>query len=145
MGYQTLKYKNTMKINQDLMVFIQEIINQRKIKDGAYVINLDEHADTSTHWTALFCSKKEIVYFDSFGVEHVPEEIKEFIGNRKIKANIFWVQANNSIMRGYFFIGFIDFMLADKKLNDFTNLFFPYDFDKNDQAILSYFEDAWNR
>ena len=43
-------------------------------------------------------------------------------------------------MRGYFFIGFIDFMLADKKLID--NLFFPYDFDKNDQAILSYFEDA---
>ena len=45
-------------------------------------------------------------------------------------------------MRGYFFIGFLDFMLADKKLTDFTNLFFPYDFDKNDQAILSYFKDA---
>ena len=66
----------------------------------------------------------------------------EFIGNRKIKANIFWVQKNNSIMCGNFCIGFIDFMLADKKLTDFTNMFSPYDFDKNDQIILCYFKDA---
>ena len=45
-------------------------------KDGAYVINLDEYADVGTHWIALFCNKNEIVYFDSFGVKHVPEEIK---------------------------------------------------------------------
>ena len=45
-------------------------------------------------------------------------------------------------MCGYFCIGFIDFMLADKKLNNFTNLFSPYDFDNNDQIILSYFKDA---
>ena len=55
-----------------------------KIKDGAYVINLDEYADVGTHWIALFCNKNEIVYFDSFGVEHVPEKIKEFIGNKNI-------------------------------------------------------------
>ena len=53
-----------------------------QIKDGAYVINLDEHKDTGTHWIALFCKKNEIVYFDSFGVEHIPEEIKKFIGNK---------------------------------------------------------------
>ena len=100
----------------------------KQIKDGAYVINLDEHKDTGTHWIALFCNRNEIVYFDSFGVEHIPEEIKEFIGNRKIKANIFRVQANNSVMCGYFCIGFIDFMLAGKKLTDFTSLFSPYDF-----------------
>ena len=92
-----------------------------------------------------FVKKNEIVYFDSFGVEHIPKEIKEFIGNRNIKANIFWVQANNSVMCGYFCIGFIDFMLAGKNLIDFTNLFSPYNFDKNDQIILSYFKDAWNR
>ena len=46
-----------------------------KIKDGAYFINLDEYADVSTHWIALFCNRNEIVYFSSFGVEHVPEEI----------------------------------------------------------------------
>ena len=61
----------------------------KKIKDGAYVINLDEYGDVGTHWVALFCNKIEIVCFDSFGVEHVPKEIKEFVGNKNIKANIF--------------------------------------------------------
>ena len=91
-----------------------------------------------------FVKKNKIVYFDSFGVEHIPEEIKEFIGNKNTKANIVWIQANNSVMCSYFCIGFIDFMLADKKLTDYTNLFSPYDFDKNDSIILSYFKDAWN-
>ena len=50
----------------------------KKIKDGAYVINLDEYTDVDTHWIALFCKRSEIVYFNSFGVEHVPEEIKHF-------------------------------------------------------------------
>ena len=112
-----------------------------KIKHGAYVINLDEYADIGAHWIALFCNRNEIVYFDSFGVEHVPEEIKEFIGNKNIKANIFRVQANNSVMCGYFCIGFIDFMLAGKKLTDFTSLFSPNDFKKNNDIILSYFKD----
>ena len=102
----------------------------KKIKDRAYVINLDEYADVGTHWIALFCKKSEIVYFDSFGVEHVPEEIKEFVGNKNIKANIFRVQANNSVMYGYFCIGFIDFMLAGKKLSDFMSMLSPYEFEK---------------
>ena len=117
----------------------------KKIKDGAYIINLDEHADTGTHWVALFCKKNEIVYFDSFGVEHIPEKIKKFIGNKNIKANIYRVQASDSVMCGYFCIGFIDFMLAGKTLIDYTTLFSPHDFDKNDQKILSYLKDAWNR
>ena len=100
----------------------------KKIKDEAYVIDLDEYANTGTHWIALFCKKKEIIYFDSFSVEHIPEEIKKCIGNKNIKANIFRVQANDSVMCGYFCIGCIDIMLAGKKLTDFTNLFSPYDF-----------------
>ena len=91
----------------------------------------------------MYCRNNEIVYFDSFGVEYVPEEIKEFIGNKNKKANIFWVQANNSIMCGYICIAFIDFMLAGKTLVDFS-LFSPYDFEKNDSMILSYFKDEWN-
>ena len=91
----------------------------KKIKDGAYVINLDKYVDVGTHWIALFCKRNEIVYFDAFGVEHVSEEIKEFIGNKNIIANIFRVQANNSIMCRYFCIGSIDFMLAGKKTNWF--------------------------
>ena len=59
----------------------------------------------------------------------------------KTKANIFRLQANKPIMCGYLFIGFIDFMLAGKKLTDFTNMFFPYDYKKNDDIILSYFKD----
>ena len=114
----------------------------KKIKDGAYVINLDEHNDTGTHWIALFCMRNEVIYYDSFSVKHIPEEIKEFIDNKNIKANIFCVEANNSIICGYFCIGFIDFMLAGKTLTDYTNLFSPYDFNKNDQIILSYFKDA---
>ena len=89
-----------------------------------------------------FLKKNEIVYFDSFGVEHTPEEIKNFICNRNIKANVFRVQPNNSIMCDYFCIGFIDFILAGKTLIDYTNLFSPQDFDKNDQIIISYFKDA---
>ena len=66
----------------------------KKIKDGAYVINLDEYADVGTQWTTLFCNRNEIVYFDSFGVEHIPKEIKKFVRNKNIKANIFRVQEN---------------------------------------------------
>ena len=88
----------------------------KKIKVGTYVINLDKYADVGTHWIDFFCKRSEIVYFDSFGVEHVPEEIKEFIGNKNMKANIFRVQANNSVMCEYFeYVGLIDFMLASKK------------------------------
>ena len=95
-----------------------------------------------THWIALFCKKNKFVYFDSFGVEHIPKEIKKFIGNKNTKTNIYRIQANNSVMCGYFCIGFIDFMLARKTLTDYTALFSPHDFDKNDQIILSYLKDA---
>ena len=70
------------------------------------------------------------------------KKLKKFIGNRNIKADIFQVQANNSVMCGYFCIGFIDFMFAGKTLIDYTNLFSPYDFNKNDSIILNYFKDA---
>ena len=82
----------------------------KKIKDWAYVINLDEYVDVGTHWIALFCNINKIVYFDRFGVDHVPEEIKKFIGNKNINTNIFRVQANNSVMCGYFCIELIDFI-----------------------------------
>ena len=119
-----------------------------KIKDGTHVINLDEYADVGTHWTALFCNRNEIVYFNSFGVEHIPEEIKEFVNrtsssasqNKNIKANIFKVLANDLVMCGYFWIGFIEFMSASKKLTDYTKLFSPYDFKKNNNIILAYFK-----
>ena len=136
-NFEIQKYQNEPRFNG---VFSRNNF-PKKIKDWAYVINLDEYADVGTHWIALFCNKNEIAYFDSFGVEHVPEKIKEFVGNKNIKASIFRVQANDSVMCGYYFIGFIDFMLAGKKLIYFTNMFSPHDFEKNDDIILSYFKD----
>ena len=92
------------------------------IKDGTYVINV------GTHWSALF---------------EFPEEIKEFVGNKNIIANIFRAQANHSVICSNFCTGFIDFMLAGKKLTNFTSMFSPYDFKENDDIILSYFKNKW--
>ena len=72
-----------------------------------------------------------VTYFDSFGVEHIPKDIKIFINNKKIKTNIFRIQEYDSIMCGYFCIGFIDFMLAGKKFTEYTNRFSPNNFEKN--------------
>ena len=100
----------------------------KTIKNGAYVINLDEYADVGTHWIALYVSMElhsenhKVIYFDSFGVEHVPKEIKGF--------TLFRIEADNSIMYGDFFIGFIGFMFARKSLIDFASFFSPYDFKK---------------
>ena len=110
-----------------------------KIKDEAYVINLYEYSDIGTHWVALYVWNKNVTYFDSFGVEHIPKEIKTFISSKNIKTNIFRIQAYDSIMCGYFCIGLTDFMLARKTLNEFTNLFSPNSFKKNDDIILNYF------
>ena len=67
------------------------------------------------------------------------KKLKTFIWNKNTIANIFLVKGNNSIICGYFCIRFIDFMLAGKTLVDFTNMFFPHDFGKNNHIILSYF------
>ena len=105
--------------------------NWPKIKDGAYVISLDEYSDIGTHWVALYMSNNDVTYFDSFGVEHIPKEIKAFIDRSlSITTNIFRIQGYDSIMCGYFFIGFIDFMLAGKTWTEFTNLFSPNNFKK---------------
>ena len=82
----------------------------------------------------------DVTYFDSFGVEHIPKEIKAFIGRSlSVTTNIFRIQAFDSIMCGYFCTGFIDFMLAGKILTEFTNLFLPKKKKKNDDIILNNF------
>ena len=110
-----------------------------KIKKGAYVINLDEHENAGTHSIALFVKPKEVMYFDSFGIEHILNEINKFIGNKNIKSNIFRLQAYDSIMCRYYCIEFINYMLKGKTLLDYTNLFSPNDFKKNDQVIKRIF------
>ena len=81
----------------------------------------------------------DAAYFDSFGVENISKEINAFINNKNIKTNIFRIQPYDSIMCGYFCNGFIDFMLAGKTVTEFTNLFSPNNFKKNDDIILNYF------
>ena len=106
-----------------------------KIKDGAYVINLDEYYDIGTHWIVLYVNHKTVTYFDSFGIEHIPKGVKKFIGNRNIISNIYRMQNYDSVMCGYFCIGFIDYMFKGKSLADYTNLFSPNNFKKNDDII----------
>ena len=110
-----------------------------KINDGAYLTNLDEYSDIGTHWIAVYVKNNNITYFDSFGVEHIPKEIIKYIDRKNVIANIFRIQAYDSIMCGYFCIGFINFMLKGKSLTEYTNLFSPNDFKKNDDTILNYF------
>ena len=110
-----------------------------EIKDGAYVINLDEYSDIGTHWVVLHVNNKIVTYFDSFGVEHIPKEIKKSINNKNIMANIFRIRAYDSVMCGYFCIGFINYMFIGKSLTSYTNLFSPNNFKKNDSIILNYF------
>ena len=77
-----------------------------------------------------------VTYFDSFGVEHIPKEIKTFINNKNIKKYIFRIQTYDSLMCGYFCVGFIDFIVAGKTLTEFTNYFFsPNNLNKKEMII----------
>ena len=136
-------YQNEPKFNG---VFSRDNL-PNKIKDGPYTINLDQYSDIGTHWISLYV--KNITYFDSFGVEHVPKEIKKFIDrplpsaslSKNVILNIFRIHVYDSILCGYFCIGFINFMFTCKSLTDYTNIFSPNNFKKNDDIILNYFKD----
>ena len=87
-------YQNEPRFNG-----VYSIDNLTKIKDGAYIINLDEFPDIATHWGAFYVHNGDVTYFDSFGVEHIPKEIEAFINRSlSITTNIFRTQAYNSIM-----------------------------------------------
>ena len=87
----------------------------------------------------MYVRNNDVTYIDSFGVEHIPKEIKAFIDRSlSIATNIFRTRAYDSRMCGYFCIGFIDIMLAGKTLTEFTNLFSSNNFQKNDNIILNY-------
>ena len=79
-----------------------------------------------------------VTYFDSFRVKHIPKEIIKLIGNKTFVTNIYRVLAYDSVMGGYFRIWFIDFILKVKSLLDYTNLFSPNDYEKNDKIIFKY-------
>ena len=99
-----------------------------KIKDVLYVINLDEQSDIGTHWIDFYALNNNVTYFDNLGVEHIPKEIKKSVNKSIVVTNIFRIQTYDSVMCGYFCIGFIDFMIAGKTLTYLTNLFSINDF-----------------
>ena len=111
--------------------------NLPKIKDWTYVINIDEYKWKGTHWIALYVNRNNITYVGRFGVE---KEIKKFIDNKNIITNIFRLQGYISIMCRYFCIGFIAFMLKGQSLLDYTNIFYPKKYEKNDKIILKLFQ-----
>ena len=90
---------------------------------------------TGTDWESLYVNDNNIIYFYSFRVEHISKEIKKNIGNKNIITDIYRIQEYDSITCGYFCIRFIDFMLKGKSLLDYTNLFFPNKYEKNDKII----------
>ena len=128
-------YKNESRFNG--VYFRDNLPN--KIKDGAYVMNLDVYSDIGTPWFALYVKNNDITYFDSFGVENIPMEIIKFIENKNIRTKIFRTKTYDSIMCGYFCIAFIDFMFKGKTLTEYTNLFSPNNFKKNNDTVLNYF------
>ena len=111
-NFEIQKYQNEPKFNG-----IYSRSNLSKI------INLDEYESIGTRWIALHVNAKNVTSFDSFGVEHIPKKIRKFIENKNIITNIYTIQAYDSIMCGYFGIGFVDFMLKGKSLLEYTNLF----------------------
>ena len=134
-----MKYENKSRFND---VYSRDYL-PNKVRDETYVINLDDYSEIGTHWVALYAKNNDITYFHSFGVEHIPKEIIKFINrpsqNKNIMTNIFRIQAYDSIMCGYFCIGFINFMFKGKSLTDYKNLFSPNDFKRNEDTILNYF------
>ena len=111
-----------------------------KLKKGAYTINLDHSKNTRTHWVVIFVKEDKVIYFDSFSVEYIPKDVMERMINKNIKTNIFRIQDNNSIMCGYFCILIIAYMLNNKTLTDFTNLFSSWNLKKNDLIIKRHFK-----
>ena len=103
--------------------------NLPKIRDGLSEINLDEFKSIGSHWKAFYVNGNigrasyDAIYCDSFGVEHIPKEVKKFIGNKNTIKIFYRIQTYDSVMCGYFCIGFIDFILKGKSLLDYTNLF----------------------
>ena len=122
-------------MNLDLIAFSSRN-NFPNIKDGAYVINLDDKNSTGTHWVPLFIDKNTAVYFDSFGIEYIPLDALNKIGDKSITHNIFRMQDDESIMCRFYCIAFIEYMLAGKTLLDYTTLFSPNDYKKNDKISI---------
>ena len=103
------------------------------------MIKLDDKNSKGAHWVSLFIDRNLAVYFDSFGIEYIPQEVLNKIRDKSITQNIFRIQDSESFMFGFYNIAFIRCMLAGKTLLDYTNLFSPNG--QNGKIIYKYFKD----
>ena len=119
-------------MNINLIVFIQEIMYLKNA--GVSVINIDEYKSIETHGIALYING----YNGS--PSYIPKEIKKIIENKNIITYINRTKACDSIICGYFCIGFINFILKGESLLDYTNLFSPNEYKKINKIIAKYFQ-----
>ena len=110
------------------------------MNDGIYIINLDEYKSIGSHWIALYVSGDNVTYCDTFGVDHIPKEIKNFIRIKIIMKNIYKIKEYNSVMCRYFCIGFIDFIVKSTSMLNYTNLSSSKEYKKNHKIVLKYFQ-----
>ena len=89
-NFEIQKYQNEPRFNG---VYSRDSL--QKIKDGAYITNLDKYSDIGAHQVVLYVQNNDVNYFDSFGAEDIPKEIEKIIGNKNIKTNIFRIQEHN--------------------------------------------------
>ena len=87
------------------------------------MINLDDNQSKGTHWFSLFIDRNTAMYFDSFGIEYIPQEVFNKIENNSITHNISGIQDDDSIMCRFYCVAFIEYTIEEKTLVDYTNLF----------------------
>ena len=100
------------------------------IKDGTYVTSLDDKQSKGIHSVSLFIDRNTAAYLGSFGIEYVPQEVTNKIKDKSITYNIFRIQSDVSIMCGFYCIAFIEYMIADKTLLNYTSSFSPNYYNK---------------
>ena len=93
----------------------------------------------------IICQQDTALYFDSFGIKCIPQDILNKIKDKSITHKIFRIQDNKSLVCGFYCVTFIDYILAVKALLDYTNLFSLNDYQKNDEIINKYFKDRYGR
>ena len=111
------------------------------MKNGAYVINLNDQKSKGTNWVSSFIDRYTAIYFDSFGIEYIRQEVLNKIRDKSITQNIFRIQDNEPLVCGFYCIAFIEYMLAGKTLLEYTNSFSPNGYKKNKKIICKYFKD----
>ena len=105
------------------------------------MINLDGRNNKAAHWVSFFIDRNTAVYFNYFRIEYIPLEVLNKIRDKSITHNIEFRIQDNESMCGFYCIAFIGYMLAGKTLLDYTNLFSPNDYKKNDKIVYKYFKD----